>query len=66
MSKHVLAIQPQLAVEPGELEEHQAPAEIWNQEQEVQARALPGRPEEHREHLQRLHPGFLEVKRLIL
>lgn len=66
MSNHVLAIQPQLAVEPGEQEAHQAAAEYeWNQEQEVHARSLPQLPENRREQLQRLLPA-MDLKRLIL
>jgi hypothetical protein len=66
MAKHVLAIQPQLAVEPGAHEEYLArPEEIWNQEQEVHARAVSKRPEESREQVQSLIPG-LDLKRLVL
>lgn len=65
MAKHVLAIQPLLAAEPGEHQEYLAqPEELWNQEQEAHARALGKRPEEGREQIRDLLPGF-EIKRLV-
>jgi len=68
MSKHVLAIEPQLFVEPPEREEtlkFQA-EEQWNQEAIVHARAENRiLPEQSREQLQRLILGS-DLKRLLL
>lgn len=68
MSKHVLALEPQLAIEPPEREEtlkFQA-EELWSQEELVHARGENSiRPEESREHLQ-VMLAATDYKRLIL
>ncbi len=68
MSKHVLALEPTLAMEPPEREETlKAHAEEhWNQEAIVHARAESRiMPEQSREQLQRLVFG-LDIKRQLL
>ncbi len=68
MSKHVLAIEPRLAIEPPEREESlKAEAEaLWSQEAIVHARAENRiMPEQSREQLQRLILG-IDIKRLML
>ncbi len=68
MSKHVLAIEPRLAIEPLEREESlKAEAEqLWSQEAIVHARAENRiMPEQSREQLQRLILG-VDIKRLML
>ncbi len=67
MNNPVLALPPQLAAEA---EAHEEPRQLhtaqeWNQEQEVHARAIHLRPENHREQLQRLLPG-MNLQRSVL